>query len=592
MPEPSYTTPSARPRKKKSGPSSTLIGIVVVIVAALLIGAGLTLLNKSGAGGGGPGGPGGGPGGPGGPPGGGGPGGPGGGGFGGGRRTAITVGIAKAVIGQIPITLDALGTVTPPVTATITTRIAGNLMTVNFKEGQMVKKGQVLAQIDPRPYRVALEQAVAAQAHDEALLANAQLDLKRYQTLLSQNSIASQTVDTQVALVKQDQAQIDADKASVDNARLNLQYTTITAPVDGRVGLRLVDVGNYVPAGSTTGLVVLTVVDPMDVEFAIPEDNIPAILRRQKAGASLMAIALNRDAGQELAEGTLSTLDTEIDSTTGTVKAKARFNNADMALYPQQFVNIHLLVDTLCNQVIVPTTAVRHGASGDYVYTVQPDKTAKVQYVKTGPGTPETVSIVTGVAVGDTVITDGGDRLRDGSPVVLPTDKPQQGASGSGGRRGRGGPGGFGGQAGAGQGGFGGHGGQSGGRRFGGRRGAGGAPSQPLPVEASPEQQQEARDLAAGSCGGPGGHGHHGPGPGGQGQGGPGQNGAGQNGSGPGGQPGQWQGRRQGGQGPSGQDPSNLPAPGAPDQAQTGPGGHRHRNNAQGQGAAASGSGH
>lgn len=503
MPEPSYLPSWARLPGKKPGPMTTAVGVILVIVVALLIALGLTWLNGSHKGATGP------------------------GGFGGGRRTPVTVGTAKAVIGEIPVTLDALGAVTPLDTATVTTRIGGELVAVKFKEGQIVRKGQVLAQIDPRPYRVALEQAQATLAHDQALLANAQLDLARYQTLLAQNSISRQQVDTQAALVKQDQASVMADQAGVSNAKLNLAYTTITAPTAGRVGLRQVDVGNYVTAGSTTGLVVLTQIDPMDVEFSVPEDNIPAIAQRQQRGATLIATALNRDAGEQLAVGVLSTLDTQIDPSTGTVKAKARFDNKSLALFPQQFVNIHLLIDTLCNQIIVPTTAVRHGSQGDYVFTVQPDKTAKVQYVKTGPGTPETVSIASGVSPGDVVITDGGDRLRDGSPVLLPGDNPQtyQKAQAQFGRR---------------------RGGQSGQHRFGARAGGGmgaggrgagrGGPPPTAAAPAGPPQSagalQQARDLANASCdvapggaAGPGGghggrfggHGHHGPFPGGHG---------------------------------------------------------------------------
>ena len=201
------------------------------------------------------------------------------------------MGTAKAAIGQIPITLDALGTVTPPVTATITSRIAGNLMAVNFKEGQMVKKGQKLAQIDPRPYQVALEQAEGTMARDQALLANARLDLQRYQTLLAQDSIAKQQVDTQAALVKQDEGTVKTDVANVDNAKLNLAYTSITAPVAGRVGLRGVDVGNFVSAGGGTALVVITQVNPIDVVFTVPEDNLPQIIKRQRSGAGLPVTA-------------------------------------------------------------------------------------------------------------------------------------------------------------------------------------------------------------------------------------------------------------------------------------------------------------
>ena len=588
MPEPSSLPTWARPDKKKPGRLATLIGIAVVIVVAILIGLGLTLLNgarnKAGPGGAAGGG---------------------GGGFGGGRRQPITVGTAKAVTGQIPITLDALGTVTPPVTASITSRISGNLMSVNFKEGQMVKKGQVLVQIDPRPYKVALEQARATQAHDEAILNNAKVDLVRYQTLLKQNSIASQQVDTQAALVKQDEAQVQADKAGVDNAKLNLDYTTITAPVEGRVGLRQIDVGNYISAGSTA-LVVLTVVNPMDVEFAIPEDNIPRIQARQQRGANLTATALSRDASQVLSTGELSTLDTQIDVTTGTVKAKARFQNDSFSLFPQQFVNVHLLVDTLCNQIIVPTTAVRHGSTGDYVYTVQPDKTAKVQYVKTGPGTPETISIQSGVQVGQTVITEGGDRLRDGSPVLLPGDDPAkfQAAQAKAGRRGRGGQSGQ--HRGFGRGG--GHGGLGGGGQPGAGAGAGGygqgaqgagapgsAPTDAQGGGAGAQAQQQQRDLADASCDAQGGRGQGGRGQGGghwhHGQGGqnPGQSpGGDQPVSAPPGQ-GQWR-RHQGGQGSNTGAGNDQNGGGQNGQGQNGQGGgHRHRHGQDnGQGAPAS----
>jgi multidrug efflux system membrane fusion protein len=231
-------------------------------------------------------------------------------------------------------------------------------------------------------------------------------------------------VDTQAALVKQDAAQVLTDKAGVDSAKLNLTYTLITAPAAGRVGLRQVDVGNYIPVGSTTGLVVLTQVDPIDVVFTIPEDNVPQITKRQRAGATLPVTVFDRGGGTALAQGKLSTLDNQIDTSTGTVKAKARFDNGDRALFPNQFVNARLLVDVLCNAVVVPTTAVRHGSQGDFVYTLQPDRTAKMVTVKTGAGTPETVSILSGLTGSETVITEG--------------DRPAGGGV-SGGRRGGGG---------------------------------------------------------------------------------------------------------------------------------------------------------
>ncbi len=470
------------------------------------------------------------------------------------------MGTAPASIGAIPIQLDALGTVTPPITANISSRIAGQLMAVYFTEGQTVKKGDKLALIDPRPYQVALDQAVATMARDQAALNQARVDLKRYQTLLSQNSIAAQQVDTQDALVKQDDATVKSDKAAVDNAKLNLAYTSITAPAAGRVGLRQVDVGNYINAASQT-LLVLTQVDPIDVVFTIPEDNVPQITTRQHTGASLPATVFNRAGGEVLARGRLSTLDNQIDTGTGTVKAKARFDNGSGSLFPNQFVNVRLLVDVLCNTVVVPATAVRHGSQGDYVFTVGSDRIAHQVYVTTGAGTGETVSVAKGLKGGETVITEGGDRLKDGSQVNLPGQAPQGGSGFQrrGGGKGRGGQGGQGGQFQGGQGGQGAQGGQGqggqgqggqgfrgpnaqggpggpGGQGFRGRRGQGAA-------VAAPDKDTQARavgeaiplaDIPPGSCSSKGGQfqkadfqgrgfggGHGGQGQGGQGQGAP-----------------------------------------------------------------------
>jgi multidrug efflux system membrane fusion protein len=448
-------------RKKKS-PLKLLIGIAAVVLIAIAAGWLLTHL-------GGPAGGAAGPGGPGGPGGAGGGRGGGRGGFGG--RAAITVGTAPVTIGAIPIQLDALGTVTPPVTAIITPRISGELMAVYFTEGQNVKKGQKLALIDPRPYKVALEQAQGTLARDQAALADARLDLQRYTTLLAQNSIAKQQVDTQAALVKQDEGVVKTDQAGVDNAKLNLAYTSITAPVAGRVGLRQVDVGNYISAGLASGLVVITQVDPIDVVFTVPEDNVPQIVGRQRSGASLPVTVFNRGGVEALAQGQLSTLDNQIDTGTGTVKAKARFTNGSGALFPNQFVNARMLVDVLCNAVVVPTTAVRHGSQGDYVFVLQPDRTAKMVSITTGAGTGETVSVTKGLMGNETVITEGGDRLRDGSQVNLPGDKVQGGSGFSGGKRRSGARAGQGGAAGASAGRQGGSG-QSGFRRRGGQGGA------------------------------------------------------------------------------------------------------------------------
>jgi multidrug efflux system membrane fusion protein len=423
-------------------------GILVVTLVAIGLGASLTFCAKA-PGPDGPGGPpgqggahgkgarggAGGGGGPGGAPG-GGPGG--GGGFGG--RMAPTVGVAKAALADVPITASALGTVTPVATIQVQARVSGNLDKVGFKEGQLVRKGQLLAQIDPRPFKIALDQALAQLAHDEALLADARLDLQRYTTLKAQDAVAVQTYDTQAALVKQDEATVANDRATVASAKLNLEFSRVTSPVSGRVGLRQVDPGNQVTANQTTPFTVVTQLDPITVVFSLPENDIGPVVRR--GGQGLPVSAYDRSGGTLLSTGRLLTLDNLIDPTTGTVKAKASFPNAGATLFPNQFVAVTVLVDTLKNQVVVPTTAVRHGPKGDFVWILAPDKTAKQRLVTVGPGTAETVSIVSGLSVGDPVITDGGDRLRDGGPVKLPT--------GGGGYGGAGAPGGAGGRHGQG----------------------------------------------------------------------------------------------------------------------------------------------
>jgi multidrug efflux system membrane fusion protein len=358
-------------------------------------------------------------------------GGAGGGGFGGpGGRPAITVGVSKAVAGAMPIEINALGTVTPLANVNVNARVSGMLDSVAFREGQLVRAGQLLAQIDPRPFQVALQQATAQLAHDQALLRDAQLDLNRYRTLKSQDSIAGQQVDTQAALVGQYQATIAADQAAVDNARLNLSFTRIASPVSGRVGLRQIDPGNQITANSSTPIVVVTEISPISVIFSLPEGDIPAVTHNARGGAGLSVTALDRAGGTVLAHGALTTLDNLIDTTTGTVKARAQFANADGALFPNEFVNVTILVDTLQDQVIVPTTAIRHGPQGDFVWVLQPDQTVRMRPVTVGPGTPETVSVASGLHVGETVITEGGDRLRDGGKVVLPGQRPTFGHGG------------------------------------------------------------------------------------------------------------------------------------------------------------------
>jgi multidrug efflux system membrane fusion protein len=339
-------------------------------------------------------------------------------------RLSITVGVAAATLGDVPITVTALGTVTPEATVSVIPRVTGQLNLVRFTEGQMVQRGALLAVIDPAPYQAALDQAKGTLAHDEATLFGAQVDLKRYQTLVAQNSIARQTEEDQEATVKTDEGQVLADKAAVNTAQINLTWTQITSPVTGRVGLRQIDAGNQIVANSTTPIAVVTQIDPIDVIFAVSEDAIPSIVRHAGYGAGLPVSAFDRTGGAALANGALGTIDNVVDTTTGTVKGRARFANPTGALFPNQFVNVSVLVDTLKNQVIVPTTAIRHGPSGDFVWVLQSDKTVSERVVKTGPGTGETTSVVSGLKVGETVITDGGDRLREGAPVTLPRNHP------------------------------------------------------------------------------------------------------------------------------------------------------------------------
>ena len=370
-------------------------------------------------------------------------GGAGGGAAGGGRRggggggAPTAVGAAKSVRGDVPIYLFGLGTATPTQTVTVRTQISGQLLNVYFKEGQVVAKGQVLAQVDPRPYQAALLQAQGALARDQALLDNARIDLKRYTTLLSQDSIASQQVDTQKALVHQDEGTIKSDEAAVATQKLNLIYCRITSPVSGRVGLRQVDPGNYVTAGDANGLVVVTEVDPMDVLFTVPEDNLAQVAARLHSGASLESVAFDRTQTTQLAVGKLLTLDNQVDTTTGTVRAKARFDNHSAVLFPNQFVNVRLLVDSLHGTVIVPTAAILKGSEGLFVYVIDADTHAvEVRPVKTGPAAGENTAITSGLDPDEAVVTDGSDRLRDGQRVILPGDCIGAGGMGGGGGHG------------------------------------------------------------------------------------------------------------------------------------------------------------
>jgi multidrug efflux system membrane fusion protein len=353
-----------------------------------------------------------------------------GGGRPGGRGApATTVGVATAEKADIPVVLDALGTVTAAATATVRPQVSGVLRKINFSEGQLVKAGQVLATIDPRAFDMALLQASGQRQKDEAQLESAKVTLARFRTLLTQDSIARQEVDTQAALVKQLEGTVMTDRASEGVAKLNRSYTQVTAPISGRVGLRVVDMGNLVGSGDANGIAVITQVSPIDVEFAVPQDQVPDLRSRVQSGAVLPAIALDRTRTINLASGKFAALDNQVDVQTGTVKAKARFANADQKLFPSQFVNLRLEVRNIKDAVVVPVSALRHGATGDFVYVLNAaGRTVALRPVTRGQATVDKVQ-VTGLQAGEQVITEGADRLKDGARVALPGDKPAAGGA-------------------------------------------------------------------------------------------------------------------------------------------------------------------
>jgi multidrug efflux system membrane fusion protein len=353
----------------------------------------------------------------------------------GGRRgaPATTVGVATAERADLPVVLEALGTVLPSANVTVRPQVTGVLQQVLFREGEMVKAGQVLAVIDPRQFEMALLQAGGQRQRDEAQLESAKVTLKRFQTLLEQDSISRQEVDTQTALVKQLEGTVVTDRAAEGTARLNLGYSRIVAPISGRVGLRVIDVGNVVAANDANGIAVITQVSPIDIQFSVPQDQVQEVLARAAGNAALAVTALDRTRATTLETGRFSTLDNQIDTQTGTVRAKARFANARLALFPNQFVNVQLLLRTIQGAVVVPVTALRHGSNGDFVYVLnEAERTVALRPVTRGQASVEKVEIATGLQIGEKIITEGADRLKDGAKVTLAGDKPARPAGSKG----------------------------------------------------------------------------------------------------------------------------------------------------------------
>jgi multidrug efflux system membrane fusion protein len=356
-----------------------------------------------------------------------------------GPNDVMPVGVATVKKGDVPIYVAGLGSVTPVATVLVKTRVDGQLVKLNFKEGQIVKAGEVLAEIDPAPFQVVVTQAEGTLARDQALLANAKVDLDRYTTLVRQDSLATQQLDTQKSLVSQLDGTVRSDRGALDSARLQLSYTKVTAPVGGRIGLKQVDAGNMVHAADTNGIVVITQLQPIDVVFPVPEANVQRIMKRLVAGTSMPVDAFDRDSKTLLNSGSLLTADNQIDVTTGTVKLKARFANTAYDLFPNQFVNARLLLDVQKNAIVIPPAAVQRGAQGFYVYVVKADNTVTARTVKPGISQGDQAAIESGLQVGEVVVVDGTDKLRedakvepvarDGAVVAAPTNLSPDGKS-------------------------------------------------------------------------------------------------------------------------------------------------------------------
>ena len=343
---------------------------------------------------------------------------------GGGASGPQPVSVAQAHAGDMPVVLTELGTVTSLATITVQSQLSGYLLEVNFKEGQEVHKGDQLALVDPRLYEATLTQDQGNLARDLNLLHQAQLDNNRYQLLQRQKSIASQTAEDQVFVVGQYQGDVLTDQGQIAAARQNIAYCHIRSPIDGRVGLRQVDAGNYITTAQTNGLVVVTQIHPISVIFTVPEDDIPPLQAQMKNGRTLTVDAYDRTNTQKLASGTVETIDNTIDTSTGTVRIRATFPNADETLFPNQFVNARLLLQTLHDAILVPNGAIQTGPNGNFVYLVKPDDTVEMRPVTTGTASQTDVVVTKGLATGDKVVTDGTDRLKTGSKITIPAEHP------------------------------------------------------------------------------------------------------------------------------------------------------------------------
>ncbi|MDE2165011.1 MAG: MdtA/MuxA family multidrug efflux RND transporter periplasmic adaptor subunit [Alphaproteobacteria bacterium] len=336
-----------------------------------------------------------------------------------GAAPSIPVVATPAKIDNMPVIYDALGTVTPLASVTVRTQISGQLVAVGFTEGQEVQAGAFLAQIDPRPYQAALDQAQGQLARDQAQLAGARVDLARYALLMRQDSIAKQTYDDQASTVRQFEGTVKLDEAAVETARVNLSYCHIVAPVAGRVGLRQVDPGNYVTPSDTNGIVVLNQMRPISVLFSLPEDDLEAVLKGSRGNAKLPVAAYDRTGATKLAEGTLQSIDNTVNTSTGTFELRAAFANENETLFPNQFVNVQIMVDVLKNVVVIPSAAIQRGAPGTFVYVVNQDNTVSVRPVTLGPSAAENVATLKGLQANERVVVDGADKLKEGAKVVL-----------------------------------------------------------------------------------------------------------------------------------------------------------------------------